>query len=81
MDLEEPIISADVPVSVVHVDQRSADVAQWMSAVGLHAASALLIRPDGHILAIAETPDEVACFGDAIASLLSQPHLAGATER
>jgi hypothetical protein len=66
---------------VVRVDQRAPDVAHWMSSVDLRAASALLIRPDGHILAVAETPNEVACFGDAIASLLSQPHLAGATER
>jgi 2-polyprenyl-6-methoxyphenol hydroxylase-like FAD-dependent oxidoreductase len=79
-DIEEPAIAVDAPVSVVRVDQRAPDVTQWMSSVGLHAASALLIRPDGHILAVAETPDEVTCFGDAIASLLRQQHLAGATE-
>jgi 2-polyprenyl-6-methoxyphenol hydroxylase-like FAD-dependent oxidoreductase len=79
-DIEEPAIAVDAPVSVVRVDQRAADVRQWISMVGLHAASALLIRPDGHILAVAETPDEVGCFGDAIASLLSQPHFANATE-
>ena len=80
-DIEEPAIAVDAPVSVVRVDQRAPDVAHWMSSVDLRAASALLSRPDGHILAVAETPNEVACFGDAIASLLSQPHLAGATER
>lgn len=80
-DIEEPTITVHAPVSVVRLDPNADDVAYWMSSVGLHAASALLIRPDGHILAVAETPDEVSSFSDAIASLLSQPRLAGATER
>lgn len=79
-DIDEPNIAVDAPVSVVRVDQHAADVAQWIAAVGLHAASALLIRPDGHILDVAETPRDVARFSDAIASLLCHSHLAGATE-
>ena len=79
-DIDEPAMAIDAPASVIRIDRHAADVARWISSVGLHAASALLIRPDGHILDVAETPEQVARFSDAIASLLSDPHLAGATE-
>jgi 2-polyprenyl-6-methoxyphenol hydroxylase-like FAD-dependent oxidoreductase len=79
-DVDEPAIAVDAPVAVVRVDRHAPDVEQWMSGVGLHAALAVLIRPDGHILDVAETPEDVARFGDAIASLLCHPHPAGATE-
>lgn len=78
--IEEPAIALDAPVAVVRVDRHAADVAQWMSEVGLNAASAVLIRPDGHILDVAQTPEDVARFDDAIVSLLFHPHPIGATE-
>ena len=78
-DVERPAIALDAPVAVVRVDRHAADVARWMSEVGLNTAWSVLIRPDGHILDVAETPEDVSRFGDAIASLLCH-HPAGATE-
>lgn len=70
VDMEEPAITGDVPVTVVRLDRNAADVAQWASDVGLASAFAVLLRPDGHILEIASSPQQCARFGEAITSLL-----------
>jgi hypothetical protein len=77
-DIDEPAIAVDAPAVVVRIDRHAHDVAEWMSGIGLNSALAVLIRPDGHILDVAETPEEVTHFGDAIASLLLRPHPAAA---
>lgn len=78
-EIDEPVHFSDAPVAVVRLDRRTADVAQWSSEVGLDGAAAVLVRPDGHILDVAEAPDEVSRFGDAIASLLGSALPADAT--
>jgi 2,4-dichlorophenol 6-monooxygenase len=78
-DIDGPTHVGDAPVAVIQLDRRAPDVAKWSSEVGLDGASAVLIRPDGHILDIAESPDEVARFRDTIASLLGSPFPADAT--
>jgi hypothetical protein len=79
-DIDEPSIAIDAPVAMVRIDRHAPDVAQWMSNVGLQAALAVLIRPDGHILDVAETAEELTRFSVAIVSLLFHPHPAGVRE-
>ncbi|MCV7277357.1 DUF3500 domain-containing protein [Mycolicibacter arupensis] len=68
-----PAINPRYPVTVVRLDRDAPDVADWIKAVELTDVTALLIRPDGHILAVAHQPAELAGFEPAIHRLLDGP--------
>jgi hypothetical protein len=55
-----------VPVSTVRLRAGDPRVAEWVAAVGLDGRSAVLVRPDGHILGVAADADELAGFAHAI---------------
>ena len=68
-----PRINPRYPVTVTRLSRDAPDVADWLKAVDLNDVTALLIRPDGHILDLAHGPHETARFEAAIAALLDGP--------
>lgn len=70
---EPPEINPRYPVTVVRLNRDAPDVADWMKAVDLTEVTAVLIRPDGHILDLARDPRQLAHFEPAIAALLDGP--------
>jgi len=68
-----PDINPRYPVTVVRLKRDAPDVSEWIDAVDLTDVTALLIRPDGHILELARHPRETANFAASIASLMDGP--------
>jgi 2-polyprenyl-6-methoxyphenol hydroxylase-like FAD-dependent oxidoreductase len=65
-----PGVPGGVPVTVVHLATDDSRTARWATTVGLAGAVAVLVRPDGHVLAVAHSVADVATFGSRIAALL-----------
>jgi 2-polyprenyl-6-methoxyphenol hydroxylase-like FAD-dependent oxidoreductase len=65
-----PQLTTVAPVTAVLLDPRDPSVAHWMNDVGLADSIAVLVRPDGHIVAIATDEDEMHGFERAILELV-----------
>jgi 2-polyprenyl-6-methoxyphenol hydroxylase-like FAD-dependent oxidoreductase len=68
-----PELPADVPVAAVRLRGDDPAVQAWASAVGLEGRPAVLVRPDGHILAVADDAEGLAGFSHAIMRQVATP--------
>jgi hypothetical protein len=56
--VEAPELPSRVPCTVVRMSGD--DVRTWATAVGLADTAAVLVRPDGHVVALAADPEDLA---------------------
>jgi hypothetical protein len=70
---DAPELPADVPVAAVRLRGDDPAVQAWASAVGLEGRPAVLVRPDGHILAVADDAEGLAGFSHAIMRQVATP--------
>ena len=62
-----------MPVTVARLRGDDPEARAWAAAVGLAGRPAVLVRPDGHILAVATDADALAAFAQAIMCHVATP--------
>jgi 2-polyprenyl-6-methoxyphenol hydroxylase-like FAD-dependent oxidoreductase len=78
-DADAPDAPLGVPLTAVRLRDDDPEAQAWAAAVGLDGAAAVLVRPDGHVLAVAAGPDDLAGLAHAIMRLVPKPREEGLT--